>query len=56
MSTTTEEAQPRPVPTRGLALALDFAAASHGRAVLLLLAFCLLQRLTQRGDGDLGVA
>lgn len=42
MSTTTEEAQPRPVPTRGLALALDFAAASHGRAVVLLLAFCLL--------------
>ena len=45
MSTTTEEAQPRPVPTRGLALALDFAAASHGRAVLLLLAFCLLSFL-----------
>lgn len=42
MSTTTEDAQPRQVPARGLAAALDFAGASHGRAVLLLLAFCLL--------------
>ena len=42
MSTTTEDAQPRPAPTRGLAAVLDFAAASHGRAVVLLLAFCLI--------------
>ncbi|MCX7298042.1 MAG: glycosyltransferase family 39 protein [Hyphomicrobiales bacterium] len=30
------------LPLRGLAAALDFAAASHGRAVVLLLAFCLI--------------
>ncbi|MDO8877779.1 MAG: glycosyltransferase family 39 protein [Pseudolabrys sp.] len=42
MTTTTDDVQPTPVPTRGLAAALDFAAASHGRAVILLLAFCLL--------------
>ena len=42
MSTTTEDAQPTSAPMRGLAAALDFAAASHGRAVLLLLAFCLI--------------
>lgn len=42
MSTTTDDVQPTPVPTRGLAAALDFAAASHGRAVLVMLAFCLI--------------
>ena len=42
MSTTADDAQPTPAPMRGLAAALDFAAASHGRAVVLLLAFCLI--------------
>lgn len=42
MTTTTDDVQPTPVPTRGLAAALDFAAVSHGRAVLVMLAFCLL--------------
>ena len=42
MSTTTDDVQPTPVPTRGLAAALDVAAASHIRAVLVLLAFCLI--------------
>src|SRR5665213_1135568 len=42
MSTTTEEAQPLPVAARGLSAALDFAVASHRRAALLLVVFCLL--------------
>ena len=42
MSTTTEDARQTPASTRGLAAALDFAAATHGRAVLLLLVFCLI--------------
>jgi 4-amino-4-deoxy-L-arabinose transferase-like glycosyltransferase len=42
VSTTTDDVQPTPLPARGLAAALDFAAASHGRAVVLLLAFCLI--------------
>jgi 4-amino-4-deoxy-L-arabinose transferase-like glycosyltransferase len=42
VSTTTDDVRPTLVPKRGLAAALDFAAASHGRAVVLLLAFCLL--------------
>ena len=42
MSTTTDDVRPSLIPKRGLAAALDFAAASHGRAGVLLLAFCLL--------------
>jgi 4-amino-4-deoxy-L-arabinose transferase-like glycosyltransferase len=42
MSTTTDDAQPSPVPARGLSAALDFATASHRRAAALLLACCLL--------------
>jgi 4-amino-4-deoxy-L-arabinose transferase-like glycosyltransferase len=42
VSTTTDEVQRSPVPSRGLSGALDFAAGSHGRAVILLLVFCLI--------------
>jgi len=42
VTTTTDDVQSTPVPARGLSAALDLAAASHGRAVVLLLAFCLL--------------
>jgi 4-amino-4-deoxy-L-arabinose transferase-like glycosyltransferase len=42
MSTTTNDVRQPPVPTRGLAAALDFAAASHRRAAALLLVFSLI--------------
>ena len=42
MTTTTDDVQPTQVPTRGLSAALDYAAATHGRALILLLAFCML--------------
>jgi 4-amino-4-deoxy-L-arabinose transferase-like glycosyltransferase len=42
MSTTTDDVQRTPVPARGLSAALDFASASHWRAVVLLLGFCLI--------------
>ncbi|MBS0533447.1 MAG: glycosyltransferase family 39 protein [Proteobacteria bacterium] len=42
MSTTTDEAPQSQAPSRGLAAVLDVATASHGRAVALLFAFCLI--------------
>ncbi len=42
MSTTANNARQSLAPARGLAAAVDFACASHGRAALLLLAFCLI--------------
>ncbi|MCF8476969.1 MAG: glycosyltransferase family 39 protein [Pseudolabrys sp.] len=42
MSMTNDDAQPSPLPARGLAVVLDFAALSHRHAAALLVAFCLL--------------
>ena len=42
MSTTADDASSSIAPARGLAAALDFGAASHGRAVLVLVVFALL--------------
>lgn len=42
MSTTTDEVQRSSVPARGLSAALDFAVASHWRAIALLLGFCVI--------------
>ncbi len=42
MSATSDDVQQSPILARGLAAALDFAAASHRRAAALLLVFCML--------------
>jgi len=42
MSTTTDDATPAIAPRRGLAAALDYGAASHRRALVVLVAFALL--------------
>ena len=42
MSTTTDNARQSSSPARGLTAVLDYASATHGRAVALLVAFCLV--------------
>ena len=42
MNSTTDDARPLQGPGRGLAVALDFAVVSHGRAAALLIACCLI--------------